>query len=131
MIKGISNDTASDDQLTRAIIGCAFAVGRGLGIGFYEKCYENALANKLRKAGFTVDQQHAVTVAFEGDVIGTYVTDLIVNNTVVLELKAVSALNSAHVAQCLNFLKASGLQTCLLLNFGTPSLEVRRLTRPA
>jgi GxxExxY protein len=131
MINGISKDKILDDELTRSIIGCAFAVGSGLGIGFNEKCYENALRNKLRKAGLTVDQQRPVEVEFEGDIIGTYIADLIVNNTVVLELKAVSALHSTHIAQCLNFLKASGLQTCLLLNFGTPSLQIRRLTRPA
>ena len=113
MMKEMSNDQPGDDQLTRSIIGCAFAVGNGLGIGFFEKVYENALANKLRKSGFTVDQQRAVDVVFEGDIIGTYVADLIVNNTVVLELKAVNSLSSVHAAQCLNLLKASGLQICL------------------
>ena len=130
MIKGISNDKNSDDRLARLIIDCAFAVGSGLGNGFFEKVYENALANKLRKNGFKVRQLQAVNVTFEGDIVGTYVADLIVNNAVVLELKAVSALTPAHAAQCLNFLKASSLQTCLLLNFGTPSLQVRRLSRP-
>jgi GxxExxY protein len=130
MMQGISNDQPGDDQLTRSIIGCAFAVANSLGIGFFEKVYENGLANKLRKSGFTVDQQRAVDVVFEGDIIGTYVADLIVSNTVVVELKAVGALSSVHAAQCLNFLKASGLQTCLLINFGVPRLQVRRLTRP-
>jgi GxxExxY protein len=131
MIKGILNDEATGDHLTRAIIGYDFAVGNGLGTGFFEKVYENALANTLRKNGFTVDQQQAVDVRFEGEIVGTYVADLIVNKTIVVELKAVSALSPAHAAQCLNFLKASGLQTCLLLNFGTPSLQIRRLTKPA
>jgi GxxExxY protein len=102
-----------------------------LGGGFLEKVYENALTYKLRQAGLEVNQQRAVDVRFEGQVVGTYVAGLIVNDTVALELKAVNALTTGHVAQCLNFLKASGLATCLLLNFGAPRLQVRRLTRPA
>jgi len=127
----MNTDEIGADHLTRLIIGCGFAVANGLGAGFVEKVYENALAYKLREAGLAVAQQHALDVVFEGHVVGTYVADLIVNDAVLLELKAVSALSTIHVAQGLNLLKASGLETCLLLNFGVPRLQVRRLRRPA
>jgi GxxExxY protein len=126
-MNGMNTDTGGEDRLTRPIIGCGFAVANGLGCGLLEKVYENALAYKLRGAGLIVEQQHAVDVTFEGHVVGTYVADLIVNDAVVLELKAVNALNSVHIAQCLDLVKASRLQTCLLLNLGTPRFQVRRL----
>ena len=126
----MDGDGLRDDRLTRLIIGCAFAVANRLGAGFLEKVYENALALKLRQAGLVVEQQHAVDVWFEGHVVGSYVADIVVGGALVLELKAVDALNSRHVAQCLNFLKASRLPTCLLLNFGGRRLEIRRLRRP-
>ena len=128
---GMHTDLPNSDPLTRSIIGCAFAVANGLGPGFFEKVYENALANKLRDTGHAVEQQRAVDVRFEGRVVGTYVADLMIDDAVVVELKAVAALNNAHVAQCLNFLKASGLRSCLLLNFGTRRLEIRRVSGPA
>lgn len=130
-MNGMYTDLNGGDWLTRSIIGCAFAVANGLGVGFLEKVYENGLANELRDAGFIVDQQRAVDVIFEDRVIGTCVADLIVNNAVVVELKAVNALNATHIAQCLNYLKASRLRTCLLLNFGKSRLEFRRLSGPA
>ena len=122
--------SASDDPLTRTIIGCAFAVSNGLGTGFLEKVYENALANKLRDTGLAIGQQCRFDVSFERRVVGTYVADIIVGDRVVLELKAVSALNSAHTAQGVNILKATGLPICLLMNFGARRLEVRRLYKP-
>ncbi len=129
-MNGMNTDVDLRDTLTRSIIGCAFAVGNGLGVGFLEKVYENALMMKLRDAGLDIAQQCALDIRFEGHVVGTYIADIVVENTVIVELKAVHALNSAHVAQCLNLLKASGMRTCLLLNFGKPRLEIRRLTGP-
>ncbi len=126
----MNGDVAGDDRLTRLIIGCAFAISNGLGAGFVEKVYENALAIKLRQSGLVVEQQCAVDVWFEGHVVGSYVADLVVGGVEIVELKAVAALNTRHVAQCLNLLKASGVPIGLLLNFGTPRLEMRRLSRP-
>ena len=110
-----------------AIIGCAFTVLNTLGAGFLEKVYENALAHDLRKAGFGVVQQRGVAVMYDGAVIGEYFVDLMVEDSVLVELKTVKALGDAHRALCVNYLKATNLQLCLLLNFGTPRLEIKRV----
>ena len=113
--------------VTEQVIGCAMSVSNTLGAGFLEKVYENALVHELRKAGLRVDQQRAVVVRYDDVVVGEYVADLLVDDCVLVELKAIKALDDIHRAQCINYLKASGLQVCLLLNFGNPRLEVRRL----
>jgi GxxExxY protein len=122
-------DVAGVDRLSGIVIGCAFRVMNGLGAGFAEKVYENALAHELRKADLTVLQQQAVAVHYDGIVIGEYVTDLLVDDTIVVELKAVRALDKAHMAQCINYLTATGLHLCLLLNFGKSRVEVQRIVR--
>jgi GxxExxY protein len=114
-------------QVTEHIIGGAYVVANVLGPGFLEKVYENALAHQLRKSGLKVKQQHPVNVHYDGVVVGEYVTDLLVENAILVELKAVKAVDSAHMAQCLNYLKATGLQVCLLINFGTARIEIRRI----
>ena len=98
-----------------------------LGAGFLEKVYENALALELRRAGLTVTQQHGVTVTYDGAVVGEYFVDLMVNDALLVELKTVRALDEAHCVQCVNYLKAAGLPLCLLLNFGKPRLEIKRV----
>ena len=115
------------DQITEQIIGCAFAVARTLGSGFLEKVYENALAHELRKVGLVVEQQRAIKVYYDGAVVGEYVADLLVAGRVLVELKAVSALEEVHRLQCLNYLRATGLKVCLLLNFGSLRLQVKRV----
>ena len=97
------------NNLSRRVIGCAFTVLNTLGAGFLEKTYENALTHELRKAGLDVVQQHGLTVMYDGTVVGEYVVDLVIEQTLLVELKAVKALDQAHHAQCLNYLKASGL----------------------
>jgi GxxExxY protein len=106
-------------------------VSKTLGVGFLEKLYENALAHELRKAGLLVDQQHPVTVYYDGVVVGAYAADLLIEKTVLVELKAVAELNAVHRTQCVNYLKVSGLWLCLLLNFGTPRLEIKRVVNDA
>ena len=98
-----------------------------LGVGFLEKVYENALAHELRKAGLSVAQQRGIAVMYDGVIVGDYAVDLLVEDQVLVELKVVRALEAVHAAQGLNYLKATGLPLCLLLNFGRPRLEVRRL----
>jgi GxxExxY protein len=115
------------NELSGAIIGCAFTVLNALGAGFLEKVYENALALELREAGLVVAQQHGATVAYRGAVVGEYFVDLLVEGAVLIELKAVKALDEAHRLQCVNYLKATGRQLCLLLNFGNPRLEIKRV----
>ena len=115
------------NRITERIIGAAHRVSNILGEGFLEKIYENALVMELRKAGLQVDQQCPVHVRYDGEIIGAYVADLLVENTVVVELKSVTFLDRAHRSQCVNYLRATGLPICLLLNFGQRRLEVRRI----
>ncbi len=115
------------DPLTASVLGCAFKVANTLGAGFLERVYENALLHELRKSGFQAEQQVPVSVTYDGVVVGTYAADLLVERRLLVELKACKALDDVHAAQCLNYLKATGLHTCLLLNFGTPKLQIRRL----
>jgi len=115
------------DLLTRSIIGCAQRVSLELSNGFLEKVYENALALELRTAGLEAKQQQSVRVLYRGQQVGEYFADLLVEERVIVELKAVAALNEIHRAQCLNYLKASHLRICLLMNFAKPRLEVRRI----
>ncbi|HUT75813.1 MAG TPA: GxxExxY protein [Armatimonadota bacterium] len=115
------------DAVTERVIGCALHVGHTLGCGFLEKVYENALAIELKRKGLGVEQQHGVAVRYEGEMVGDFVADLLVEGQVVVELKAAKSLDDAHMAQCLNYLKATGLTVCLLINFGTPRVEVKRV----
>src|SRR5688500_14627357 len=114
------------NALTEKIIGCVYRVSNELGCGFLEKVYENALAHELRKAGLFVESQKAINVIYDGIVVGEYFADLLVEGVVVLELKAVKACDDVHSAQCLNYLKATGLSICLLSNFGKPKVEIKR-----
>lgn len=116
-----------NELITEKIIGCAYTIANTLGCGFLEKVYENALAHELRKAGLAVIQQAGVHVFYDGIVVGEYVSDLLVENEILVELKAVKALDNVHMAQCMNYLKATGLQVCLLINFGSPRIEVKRV----
>ena len=116
------------DPLTGQIIGCCFKVANELGPGFLEKVYENALAFELREAKVPFVQQQSIEVFYRGAKVGHYQADLIVEKGVIVEVKAVQALDSAHVAQCLNYMKGTGLVTCLLVNFGRAKIQVRRLS---
>jgi GxxExxY protein len=113
--------------LSKRIIGCALTVLQALGSGFLEKVYENALLLELRKAGLAVSQQHRMVVRYGGTVVGEYAVDLLVEHIVLVELKVAKAIDEIHRAQCLNYLKATGLHLCLLLNFGRPRLEIKRI----
>ena len=118
----------SHDPLSERVIGCAFTVSNTLGAGFLEKVYENALSHELRKNAIRAEQQHPITVQYDGVVVGEYVADLLVNGVLLVELKAVKQLEGIHEAQCINYLKATGLKTCLLLNFGVPKMQIRRFS---
>ncbi len=115
------------DAVTQKIIGCAFTVSNKLGCGFLEKVYENALCLELRKAGLNVLQQKIVQIKYDGVIVGEYNADLLVENAVLVELKAVKLLDEIHSAQCLNYLKATGISLCLLINFGRPRLDIKRI----
>jgi GxxExxY protein len=123
-----ADETVIHDALTERIIGCAMQVSNCLGVGYLEKVYENALILELRANGLQVTQQVPVRVWYRYEVIGDYVADLIVENKVLIELKHADGIHAVHVAQSLNYLRATKLKTCLLLNFGTPRLGIKRLS---
>ena len=115
------------DRITESIIGCVYKVSNTLGSGFLEKVYENALALELRKNGLKVKQQHGIQVRYDGVVVGEFAADILVEDKVIIELKTTKALDDIHMAQCLNYLKATDLSVCLLINFGKPKAEIRRI----
>ena len=121
--------TFEHDPLTEAVIGCVFRVANGLGAGFLEKVYENALLHELRKAGLEAKQQVAVSVYYDGQDVGDYIGDIVVEGRLLLELKACRTLEDVHFAQCLNYLKATGIPTCLLINFGTTKPQIKRVSK--
>ena len=117
------------DPLSEAVIGCVFRVANGLGSRFLEKVYENALIHELRKAGLEATQQVTISVHYDGQNVGDFIGDILVEGRLLLELKACKALEDVHLAQCLNYLKAIGFPTCLLINFGTPKPQIMRVSR--
>ncbi len=112
-------------DLTELIIKAFYAVYNTLGYGFLEKVYENAHAIELRKLGLKVEQQARIAVYYAGQVVGEYFADLLVNDTIIVELKASRALAPEHEAQLLNYLKATSYEVGLLLNFG-PEPQIKR-----
>jgi GxxExxY protein len=122
-----SGDVDRVNLLSNRIIGCALTVLHALGTEFLEKVYENALLHELRKAGLVVSQQHSMVVRYDGVVVGEYSVDLLVEDIIIVELKVARAIDEIHLAQGLNYLKASGLHLCLILNFGRPRLEIKRV----
>ena len=119
--------TAKHKALTKRIIGAFYTVYNTLGYGFLEKVYENALAIELRALGFKVEQQARIAVYYAGQVVGEYYADLLINDIVILELKATRTIALEHEAQLLNYLKATPFEVGLLLNFG-PEPEIKRKT---
>lgn len=123
---------AADDPIngvTEKVIGCSYKVANTLGSGFLEKVYENALGHEIKKTGLIVEAQKPIDVYYDGVVVGQYFADLLVENSLLVELKAVRALDDVHTAQCLNYLKATRLRLCLLNNFGLPKIQVKRIVR--
>ncbi len=120
-------DLIEFNPLTEKIIGCSFKVSNSLGGGFLEKVYENALSHELKKSGLQVVQQQSLTVWYDGIVVGDFVADMVVEDQILVELKSIRALNDSHIAQCLNYLKATKLKICLLINFGNPTVEYKRI----
>lgn len=114
-------------DLTYRVIGLGMRVHSTLGHGFLEKVYENSLIIALRSAGISAEQQVPIKVEFEGVIVGDYFADIVVERKVILELKACDRITDIHKAQALNYLKATGIDLALILNFGTRSFEHHRL----
>ena len=119
-------DKLIHEDLSYKIIGQAMQVHRELGNGFLEKVYENALIIALLERRIDAKQQFPIKVQFHGKIVGEYFADILVENSVILELKAHERISPAHRAQTLNYLKATGYRLALLLNFGKRSLEYER-----
>ncbi len=115
------------DPRTASILRACFEVSNELGAGFLEKPYENALVIELRAAGHRVEQQVPMDIVYKGQVVGQNIADILVDGEVLVEVKAVRALDSVHVAQCMNYLRATKLRICLLVNFGNPRVEYQRI----
>ena len=120
-------DKSYYDSLTGEIIGCAYKVGNALGSGFLEKVYENALAIELSAAGLTVETQKPIKVLYQEQTVGEYFADMLVDNDIIVELKAVKAIENIHFAQCQNYLKATGKKLGLVITFGAEMVNVRRV----
>jgi GxxExxY protein len=116
-----------EGELTEKVLGAAFKVLNTLGTGFLEKVYENALSFQLQRIGLSVESQKVFHVKYEGAIVGQYQADLVVAGKVIVECKAISNMDSVHEAQLINYLKASGVHVGLLINFGRPALQYRRL----
>ncbi len=121
----IEGDDAKLNSIAEAVIGCAYRVHDTLGHGFLERVYENAQVHELRKNETACIKQRLFVVVYDGVDIGEYVADLIAAERVLVEIKAIAAIDNAHVAPCLNYLAVTQLPLCLLLNFGQ-RVEVRR-----
>jgi GxxExxY protein len=114
------------EELTYKIIGQGMQVHRTLGHGFLEKVYENSLMVLFRKSGIFAEQQVPIKVVFEGVIVGDYFADILVDRKVILELKTCDRITDIHKAQALNYLKATGIDLALILNFGARSFEHHR-----
>ena len=109
------------------IVGLAMQVHNELGHGFLEKVYENAMMVLFRKEGMNALQQVPITVRFLNETVGDYFADILVDDKIILELKSIEKITDAHRAQALNYLKATGMQLAIVLNFGKEKLEYERL----
>ena len=118
-----------ESDLTEKIIGCAMKVHSELGPGFLESVYQKALAHELGKSGLDARLEEPVTVRYDGVVVGTFSADLLVEQKVLVELKANQTLVPANGAQLANYLTATGMEIGLLMNFGAARLEIKRKTR--
>jgi len=115
------------EEITQKIIKSFYKVYNTLGSGFLEKVYENSMAIELRKNGLEVKCQHPIKVFYESEIVGEYFADIVVNELVILELKAVSAITVEQECQLTNYLKATEIELGLLMNFGKEAEYVRKV----
>ncbi len=113
-------------EMTETIIGCAYRVYNKMGFGFLDSVYEKCLFIELCKAGLDAESQKPITVYYENEIVGEFVADIIVNDTIILELKSVRRIIKAHEVQLVNYLVATGKPVGLILNFGERKVEIKR-----
>ena len=114
------------EEITETIIGCAYRVYNKMGFGFLESVYEKCLIIEMRKAGLNTETQKPITVYYDGEVVGEFVADMMVNDAVIIELKSVRRIIKAHEIQLVNYLVATGKPVGLILNFGERKVEIKR-----
>ncbi|WP_158931738.1 GxxExxY protein [Acidisphaera sp. S103] len=117
--------------MSERIVGCAFRGANGLGHGFIERVYRNALAHDIRKSGLGVVQQRGTVVFYDDVIVDEHTAGLIVEDQVIIELKVVGALSDVYTSQNRNDLRATGKLRCLLISCGQPKVEIRRITAQA
>ena len=117
------------EKVTETIIGCAYRVYNKMGFGFLESVYEKCLLIEMRKAGLDTETQKPITVYYDGEVVGEFVADMMVNDAVIIELKSVRRIIKAHEIQLVNYLVATGKPVGLILNFGERKVEIKRKVR--
>ena len=115
------------NDITYAINGAVFEVNRVLGAGFLEKVYENALLIELKRQGLKAENQVPIRVLYKENAVGEYLADIVVEKKMIVELKTVEKLDKVHEAQLLTYLKATGMQVGLLVNFKHPKAEIKRM----
>ena len=114
-------------ELSYRIMKALMEVHNTLGAGFLEKVYENAIIVKLRKAGLKAIQQEPIKVHFEGEIVGDYFADILIEDKIILEIKCIEKITNVHRAQVINYLKATGLRLGIIVNFAKPKLEYQRI----
>ncbi len=122
-----ANERECTNDVAKAVVGAAYEVANVLGGGFLEKVYERALAVEIGANGLDVQRQVPLTVSYKGVDVGEYVADMVVEGNLIVELKCVEHLASVHMAQCLNYLKSTGLHLALLINFHHGHVEWQRV----
>jgi len=115
------------NDLSNKVIGAAFEISNVLGAGFLEKVYENALNIELNNRKIKAQQQAPLKVYYKGELVGDYFAGILVENKLIIEIKTVKEFDSIHLAQCINYLKITGLKLCLLINFSKPKVEIKRI----
>ena len=124
-----ANERESSNQLFEKVVGAVYEVSNTLGAGFLEKVYERALKTELNSQGIKAESQVPIQVLYRGKIIGDYFADLLVEDKMIVELKCVETLNNEHVAQTLNYLKATDHHLALLVNFQHLKVEWRRIVQ--
>ncbi len=117
------------EELTERIIGCAFKVYNTMGFGYLELVYEKCLLIELRKASLTAESKIPVTVFYEKQIVGEFIADILVENSIIIEIKSIRQLAKIHVMQLVNYLVATQKELGLLINFGEEKVEIKRKVR--
>jgi GxxExxY protein len=128
--EGIIKDEYPESELTGMIIGCAMEVHRILGNGFQEVIYQRALAIEMKQQGLEFSREHEMEIFYKNEYVGTRRVDFFVEEKIMVEIKAIIQLEDVHLAQAINYLEAYGMKIGLLINFGSRSLQFKRVMKP-